>query len=216
MESNNTNNQAQPQSLPSVKFDINKLVAGTKVHRIHHQKRHDAERKASGKIKVTKEQQNKYNIRKRFKQRQSGIKQKRRPVTKEKQKENVERAKLKRHQKKEKEFFLRMEADAAAVLSSLLKIKIKNHVSDGVGYCDQGGVQKDETSLSSDSVSAPTNPAAATTDALSQGSSSSSYDDDGVYMRTVAGDGSRTTNEEQNLKIQKKNKVIIITDYVGK
>jgi hypothetical protein len=136
-------------------------------------------------------------------------------VTKEKQKENVERAKLKRHQKKEKEFFLRMEADAAAVLSSLLKIKIKNHVSDGVGYCDQGGVQKDETSLSSDSVSAPTNPAAATTDALSQGSSSS-YDDDGVYMRTVAGDGSRTTNEEQNLKIQKKNKVIIITDYVGK
>jgi hypothetical protein len=114
-----------------------------------------------------------------------------------------------------------MEADAAAVLSSLLKIKRKNHVSDGVGYCDQGGVQKDETSLSSDSVSAPTNPSAATTDALSQGSSSSSsssssYDDDGVYMRTVAGDGSRTTNEEQNLKIQKKNKVIIITDYVGK
>jgi hypothetical protein len=111
-----------------------------------------------------------------------------------------------------------MEADAAAVLSSLLKIKRKNHVSDGVGYCDQGGVQKDETSLSSDSVSAPTNPAAATTDALSQGSSSSSSSSsyDGVYMRTVAGDGSRTTNEEQNLKIQKKNKVIIITDYVGK
>jgi hypothetical protein len=134
MESNKTSNQVQPQTPPLAKFDITKLVAGTIEHRRYHRRRADKERTASGKIKVSKEQQKKNNIRKRLKQHQLGIKQKRNPVTKEKQKENVERAKMKRHQKKEKDKLLRMEANAGAVLSALLKRK--------------RNINKDEASLS--------------------------------------------------------------------
>jgi hypothetical protein len=87
------------------------LVAGTKEHLTYHQKRHFAERKASGKINGPSKTKNKkkQSKRKETKKQQLGIKRKRKPVTKEKQMENVERAKLKWHQKKEVQKLLRME-----------------------------------------------------------------------------------------------------------
>jgi hypothetical protein len=78
-----------------------------------------------------------------LKRQQSGIKKKRNPVSKEKQKEITERAKLKRHKKKEEvQKWLRMEEEnaeqlqlAPIVLASLKNIN-KRNVIDDIGCSD--------------------------------------------------------------------------------